>query len=159
MFEWSIDTSSVSGNNDFSLGYSDCKRGFCKIIADSVGRPSRPLTAEYLERSLLDSVAENIPKHTKLQERLFEIVGRLGALFGSGWFFEWPGGKLLWGVCWMFVIAHPYNIGGRGYSPGNSLSRNQNGAGSRGRPQQRSADNYYLTPPVALTRAFRDPHL
>lgn len=55
-------------------------------------------------------------------ERLSEVVSRLRAVFGVGWFFEWPSGLhplnstwpwadvkpsllVLWGVCWMFV--HP----------------------------------------------------
>jgi hypothetical protein len=52
-------------------------------------------------------------------ERLSEVVSRLSAIFGIGWFFEWPSGRhplnstwpwadvkpsliVLWGVCWMF---------------------------------------------------------
>ena len=53
-------------------------------------------------------------------ERLSEVVSRLRAVFGVGWFFEWPSGLhplnstwpwadvkpsllVLWGVCWMFM--------------------------------------------------------
>jgi hypothetical protein len=52
-------------------------------------------------------------------ESLSEVVSRLRAVFGIGWFFEWPSGRhplnstwpwadvkpsllVLWGVCWMF---------------------------------------------------------
>ncbi|KAF4627276.1 hypothetical protein G7Y89_g10878 [Cudoniella acicularis] len=59
--------------------------------------------------------------------RLGETISRLRSLFGSGWFFEWPGGKrplnstwpwadikpsllVLWGVCWMFVVAPTIEI-------------------------------------------------
>jgi hypothetical protein len=52
-------------------------------------------------------------------ESLSEVVSRLRAVFGVGWFFEWPSGRhplnstwpwadvkpsllVLWGVCWMF---------------------------------------------------------
>ncbi|KAH6682612.1 hypothetical protein B0J14DRAFT_129165 [Halenospora varia] len=59
--------------------------------------------------------------------RLGESAIRLRCLFGSGWFFEWPGGKhplsstwpwadvkpsllVLWGVCWMFVVAPTLEI-------------------------------------------------
>jgi hypothetical protein len=53
------------------------------------------------------------------RETLSEVVSRLRAVFGVGWFFEWPSGRhplnstwpwadvkpsllVLWGVCWMF---------------------------------------------------------
>lgn len=53
-----------------------------------------------------------------------ETIDRLRSLFGVGWFFEWPGGRhplnstwpwadvkpsllVLWGVCWMFIMALP----------------------------------------------------
>jgi hypothetical protein len=153
------------------IAYNTWAQGFHKAFNNCVRRPSKPLTTEYLGRPLLDSLPEKELKHIKPQERLVEIVGRLGALFGSGWFFEWPRGKrplnstwpwadvkpsllVLWGVCWMFVIPHPHDIGGRGYSQGNSSSgRNQNVSAARGRPQQQSADNYYLTPP-GMCRSF-----
>ncbi|KAH8687235.1 hypothetical protein BGZ60DRAFT_4305 [Tricladium varicosporioides] len=58
---------------------------------------------------------------------LGESAIRLCCLFGSGWFFEWPRGKhplsstwpwadvkpsllVLWGVCWMFVVAPALEI-------------------------------------------------
>ncbi len=58
------------------------------------------------------------------RQRLGEEVYRLRAIFGSGWFFEWPSGQhplnttwpwadvkpslmVLWGVCWMFFPT-PY---------------------------------------------------
>jgi hypothetical protein len=61
-------------------------------------------------------------------ESLSEVVSRLRAVFGIGWFFEWPSGRhplnstwpwadvkpsllVLWGVCWMFfptLYGDPY---------------------------------------------------
>jgi len=92
------------------------------------------------------------------QERYREMDSRLGSLFGSGWFFEWPGGKrplnstwpwadvkpsllVLWGVCWMFVVAQPVlNI------PRNSQQgRNPNQRPDHRSPLQRSPSDYYLT--------------
>jgi hypothetical protein len=91
------------------------------------------------------------------QERYSEMNGRLGSLFGSGWFFEWPGGKrplnstwpwadvkpsllVLWGVCWMFVVAPMLNI------PRNSQQgRNPNQRQDHRSPLQRSPSDYYLT--------------
>jgi hypothetical protein len=144
------------------IAYNTWARDFRPAFKQYIGRPSKPLTTDYLEEVLLDSVPKRRLEKIEPQERLIEIIGRLGALFGSGWFFEWPRGKrplnstwpwadvkpsllVLWGVCWMFVIAHPFEIGGRGYSPGNSLGVRSQNEFVRGR-QQRSAD-YYLTPP------------
>ncbi|KAI9742282.1 MAG: hypothetical protein M1818_004182 [Claussenomyces sp. TS43310] len=62
--------------------------------------------------------------YIQAREGLRELVCRLSGVFGSGWFFEWPGGRhplnstwpwadvkpsllVLWGVCWMFFPA-PY---------------------------------------------------
>jgi hypothetical protein len=56
-------------------------------------------------------------------ESLSEVVSRLRAVFGIGWFFEWPSGRhplnstwpwadvkpsllVLWGVCWMFFPTY-----------------------------------------------------
>lgn len=63
-------------------------------------------------------------------ESLSEVVSRLRAVFGIGWFFEWPSGLhplnstwpwadvkpsliVLWGVCWMFYPEYgdPYDQG------------------------------------------------
>lgn len=85
-----------------------------------------------------------------------EMNSRLGSLFGSGWFFEWPGGKrplnstwpwadvkpsllVLWGVCWMFVVVPNLNI------PRNSQQgRNPNQRQDHRSPLQRSPSDYYL---------------
>ncbi|TAQ88062.1 hypothetical protein B7494_g3591 [Chlorociboria aeruginascens] len=54
----------------------------------------------------------------------YGTTDRLRSIFEIGWFFEWPGGQrplnstwpwtgvrpsllVIWGVCWMFVMAHP----------------------------------------------------
>jgi hypothetical protein len=155
------------------IAYNTWARSFEIAFEDFVRRLSKPLTTEYLENLLLDSVPNRRFKETEPQERLFEIIGRLGALFGSGWFFEWPRGKrplnstwpwadvkpsllVLWGVCWMFVIANPFEVGGRGYSPGHSLGGRSQNEFARGRQQQRSAD-YYLTPPGTCGHSLHIP--
>lgn len=65
--------------------------------------------------------------YVHVRQRLGEEVSRLRAVFGSGWFFEWPSGQhplnttwpwadvkpslmVLWGVCWMFFPT-PYGEG------------------------------------------------
>lgn len=85
------------------------------------------------------------------QERFSEMTNRLCSLFGSGWFFEWPGGKrplnstwpwadvkpsllVLWGVCWMFVVAP---IQGQG--------RNPNQRRDHRSPLQPGRNDYYYT--------------
>jgi hypothetical protein len=93
------------------------------------------------------------------QERFSEMTSRLCSLFGSGWFFEWPGGKrrlnstwpwadvkpsllILWGVCWMFVVTPVLEI------PRNSLQgqgRNSNQRRDHRSPLQRSPNDYYFT--------------
>lgn len=66
----------------------------------------------YLEAYIADSF-------NRALESLSEVVSRLRAVFGIGWFFEWPSVRhplnstwpwadvkpsllVLWGVCWMF---------------------------------------------------------
>lgn len=67
----------------------------------------------------------NYPLHQVYTRK--ETVDRLHSLFGVGWFFEWPGGRhplnstwpwadvkpsllVLWGVCWMFIMALPVGM-------------------------------------------------
>jgi hypothetical protein len=78
-------------------------------------------------------------------ESLSEVIKRLRAVFGVGWFFEWPSGQhplnstwpwadvkpsllVLWGVCWMFFAAPaPYGQPPRpGHPFGQSQSRPYN---------------------------------
>lgn len=65
--------------------------------------------------------------NTRYNYRSRGMLERLQALFGFGWFFEWPGGQhplnstwpwadvkpsivVLWGVCWMFAMASGASI-------------------------------------------------
>ena len=90
-------------------------------------------TAQYLQALILIilvavqlSVFSTLtPNHALVQGHpRQEAIDRLRSLFGVGWFFEWPGGRhplnstwpwadvkpsllVLWGVCWMFIMALP----------------------------------------------------
>jgi hypothetical protein len=74
---------------------------------------------------LVFNLTPNYPLYQALTRK--ETVGRLRSLFGVGWFFEWPGRRhplnstwpwadvkpsllVLWGVCWMFVMALPVSM-------------------------------------------------
>lgn len=87
------------------------------------------------------------------RQTLHEMDGRLSSLFGSGWFFEWPGGKrplnstwpwadvkpsllVLWGVCWMFVVTPVLDIPGSSYQKGNQRQNQRS-------PLQQSPSNYF----------------
>jgi hypothetical protein len=79
-------------------------------------------------------------------ETLSEVVSRLRAIFGIGWFFEWPSGRhplnstwpwadvkpsllVLWGVCWMFYptdYGNPYDPGHFRFPLQQNQSNNRN---------------------------------
>ncbi|CAG8953324.1 hypothetical protein HYFRA_00003533 [Hymenoscyphus fraxineus] len=118
----------------------------------SASTPTKPLDLPLIEADYL--LLDQQPEAPTPGQRLRENTCRLGALFGSGWFFEWPGGKrplnstwpwadvkpsllVLWGVCWMFVI--PTLEVGSYQVP----DRNRNNLG--GMPS-RNTDQYYFTP-------------
>ncbi|TVY49764.1 Zinc finger protein [Lachnellula occidentalis] len=108
-------------------------------------------------------------------ERFSEMTSRLCSLFGSGWFFEWPGGKrplnstwpwadvkpsllVLWGVCWMFVVAPvletPRNSQGQGRHPNQRRDHRS--------PLHHSPHNYYYTqaePPPPVVKRESVGHL
>ena len=136
--------------NSLTLGqrYPVCMVRFIGILwscLDLNCDPSSP-TIQYLKRFILTillvvqpsvlNATPNYPLHQALTRK--ETFGRLHSLFGVGWFFEWPGGRhplnstwpwadvkpsllVLWGVCWMFVMALPISMS-RSSSQPSSLS-------------------------------------
>lgn len=99
----------------------------------------------------------NFHGQKKVLRRMSETICRLRSLFGSGWFFEWPRGKrplnstwpwadvkpsllVLWGVCWMFVVASTLEVP-RGLRQSHPSDGNHNQLSV----QQSNSDHYYFT--------------